>query len=363
MATSNPVPSPDRKQTDESLHDERSKSDVAMAHGQVSMNDVADAVLRRAREDADAVLLVAREHADERLEHAEPPLVASAAVARDREAEDAAVERERDAADDLLRLERAEIARVLNRLLPAERDQTDRFLFRERIQSDAALANRDDFLGLVSHDLRDLLSAIVMSTEIITKDSSQPGERILSETGRIQRNAARMNRLISDLVDIASIDAGRLAVVPARDDLGALITEAVDAFRDSAAVKAIRIEAFAAGAAVAVFDHARVFQVVSNLLLNAIKFTPRGGSISVFCEEAEGLWQCSVSDTGPGISAAHVKSIFDRFSQGDQPDRRGLGLGLFISKCIVEAHGGQIWADSTLGQGTRVSFTLPRSPS
>src|SRR5688500_12398417 len=223
MARTNPLLSPDRKQTDASLHDERSKSDAAMANGQAAVNNVADEVLRRARGEADAVLLTAREHADASLRQADPPASASAAVALERVNEDASLERERDAADEVLRFERAETARVLNRLLPVERDQTDKFLFRERIRSDAAVANRDDFIGLVSHVLRDLLSAIVMSTEIIVKDTShsQPGERTRSETGRIQRNAARMNRLISDLVDIASIDAGRLAVVPVRDDLGA----------------------------------------------------------------------------------------------------------------------------------------------
>jgi signal transduction histidine kinase len=201
-----------------------------------------------------------------------------------------------------------------------------------------------------------------MSTSVIARhsDASQSGERIVSETARIQRNAARMNRLISDLVDVVSIDAGRLSVVPVRDDLAALMREAVDAFRDSAAVKTIRIEGLVAGEAVAVFDHSRMFQVIANLLLNAIKFTPNGGAISLTCEGINGFWQCSVADTGPGVPAADVTSIFERFSQGAQPDRRGLGLGLFISKCIVEAHGGEIWADATAGHGGRVFFTLPR---
>lgn len=333
-----------------------------MAQGQDAVNEVADEVLRRAREDADAVLLTAREHADERLEQTDAPHAAGAAVTVERNAEDAALEREREAADEVLRYERAETERVISRLLPAERDQTDKFLNRERIQSDAALANRDDFLGLVSHDLRGLLGAIVMSTAIMAKETgdSAPTERVLTETARIQRNAARMNRLISDLVDIASIDAGRLLVVPVRDDFGALINEAVETFRDSASAKGIRIDGSIATGAMANFDHSRVFQVVSNLLLNSIKFTPRGGSICVSCEEAGDAWRCSVSDTGPGISAARVESIFERFDQGGQPDRRGLGLGLFISKCIVDAHGGTITASSTIGQGTRVSFTLPR---
>jgi signal transduction histidine kinase len=362
MITTNPMPSPDRKKTDASLHHERSKSDAAMANGRSAVNDVADDVLRRARGDADTVLLTAREHADASLRRTHSARGASAAVVLERVAEDAALELERDVADEALRLERAETARVLSRLLPEERDQTDRFLLRERTQSDTALANRDDFLGLVSHDLRDLLSAIVMSTAVIATDTPQspPGERIRSETARIQRNAARMNRLISDLVDVASIDAGRLSVVAVRDDLGALISEAVDAFRDSASVKAIRIDSSVADGATAVFDHSRLFQVVANLLLNSIKFTPRGGTITIACAEGEGVWRCSVSDTGPGIPAAHLESVFDRFSQGDRPDRRGLGLGLFISKCIVDAHGGKIWADSVPDRGARVSFTLPR---
>ena len=364
MAASNPVPSPDRKQTDDSLQDERAKSDEAIADRLDAVNDVADEVLRRARKDADAVLVTAREQADQRLEHADPPADAGEAVARERAAEDVALEQERDAADEALRLERAETARILRRLLPDERDQTDRHLLRERVRSDRAVANRDDFLGVVSHDLRDLLGAIVMSTAIIGKQTglAQPDERIVAEIARIQRNAARMNRLISDLVDIVSIDAGKLAVAPARDDLAALVAEAVDAFRDSAAVKAIQIEAAVPASAIAMFDHARMFQVMANLLLNAIKFTPRGGAITVGCEAADDTWQCSVSDTGPGVPAARIESIFERFTQVGETDRRGLGLGLFISKCIVEAHRGKIWADSTMGRGTRVSFTLPRQP-
>lgn len=361
MAASKPVPSPDRKQTDESLHDERSKSDVAIAQGQDAVQDVADEVLQRAREEADAVILNARQHADERLKQSDPPPAAAAAIARERVAEDVALELERESADEVLQLERAETARVLHRLLPVERDLTDQFLFRERIQSDAALANRDDFLGLVSHDLRNLLSTIVMSTAVIAKDAhAQSGERILPETDRIQRSAARMNRLISDLVDIASIDAGRLSVVLVTGDLAALVAEAVAAFQNSAAVKSIRVDGVVPDGAAAAFDHDRLFQVLANLLLNSIKFTPRGGAISVSCQAAEDMWQCSVSDTGPGIPAADLVSVFDRFSQSGQPDRRGLGLGLFISKCIVEAHGGRIWAESTLGHGTRMSFTVPR---
>jgi signal transduction histidine kinase len=363
MVNPAPVPSPDREQTDDSLRDERSKSDLAIVEGRDAVAELADDVLRRARQDADAVLMIAREHADRRLQNSDAPPTAGAAVARERVVEDAALRRERGSADDALQLERIETALVLKRLLPVEREQTDRFLLTERVRSDAALANRDDFLGVVSHDLRNLLGSIVMSSAIIAKttDNSETGTRILSESNRIQRNAARMNRLIADLIDVVSIDAGRLAIAPVADDLAALITEAVDAFREAAAVKEIRIDGPAGGPAMASLDHSRVFQVLANLLGNSIKFTPRGGSITVRYEPAGDQWRCLVEDNGPGIPETHLVSVFERFSQVNPADRRGLGLGLFISKCIVEAHGGVIAAASGGGHGTCVSFTLPRA--
>jgi signal transduction histidine kinase len=363
MSNPGPVPSPDREQTDDSLRDERSKSDLAIVEGRDAVAELADDVLRRARQDADAVLLIARNQADRRLRNSDAPPTAGAAVARERVVEDAVLKQERGSADGALQLERIETALVLKRLLPAEREQTDKFLHTERVRSDAALANRDDFLGVVSHDLRNLLSAIVMSSAIIAKttDDSPTGKRILAETNRIQRNTARMNRLIGDLIDIVSIDAGRLAIEPVVEDLAALIGEAADAFRDAAAVKEIRIDAPVAGPAMAAFDHARMFQVFANLLGNSIKFTPRGGAIIIRHEAAGNQWRCTVEDNGPGIPDTHLQSVFERFSQVNPGDQRGLGLGLFISKCIVEAHGGEIKAESRFGHGTRVSFTLPRA--
>ena len=107
------------------------------------------------------------------------------------------------------------------------------------------------------------------------------------------------------------------------------------------------------------FDHARLFQVMGNLIMNSIKFSTTGGSISVHGERDGESWRCSVTDTGIGIPADQLEIVFDRHSQVGK-DRAGLGLGLFISKCIVEAHGGRIWAESTPGRGSCVSFSLPR---
>ena len=106
-------------------------------------------------------------------------------------------------------------------------------------------------------------------------------------------------------------------------------------------------------------DHERIFQVLANLLSNALKFTDRHGTISVRVESEGSEARFSVADTGAGIAGDHLESIFERFWQVSQGDRRGLGLGLFISKGIVEAHGGRIWTESELGKGSTFFFTVP----
>ncbi len=357
-----PKPSVEREQTDDSLQDERDRTDRAIADGRDLVQESADEVLRRARVAADAVLDEARQKADRLLEESAGTMSPNAAVAIERDLEDAAVRADREAADQTLALERVETARILARLLPAERDQTDDHLHAERVQSDSALANRDDFLGVVAHDLRDLLSGIVMGASVIGKVVADSGHaaRVGAELTRIQRHAARANRLIADLVDVASIDAGRLSMLTAPGDLQAVLCEAGDEFRPTAAVKKIELVVEDGRATLpAEFDHARLFQVFGNLIANAIKFSPSGSRIALHAERIGNHVQCSVQDQGAGIPADQIENVFERFVQVDKNDRRGLGLGLFIAKRIVEAHSGRIWAESTLGQGTSVLFTIP----
>jgi signal transduction histidine kinase len=109
----------------------------------------------------------------------------------------------------------------------------------------------------------------------------------------------------------------------------------------------------------AIFDADRVLQVLINLIANAIKFTPVGGQIRVVCEHVEDTMRVSVSDTGPGIAPEFLEAIFERYRQAAVADRRGLGLGLYIARKIIEAHHGKIWAQSELGKGTTMTFTLP----
>lgn len=354
--------SPEREQTDESLRREREKTDRALAERQAAEED-SDQVVHRSRESADAVLTEARAKSDERLESL-PDVGARATLAEERVQEDETLQDERASADEILRRERQENARVLSRLLPLERERTDRFLLTERARSDVALSNRDNFLGLVSHDLRNLLGGIVMTADLLSAlaPETEDGAQTLLTTKRIQRYAARMNRLIGDLIDVASIDAGKLLVTPVPGDAAALIAEAVDTFQATASVKGISLEAEIVGDALpAEFDHDRMLQVLANIIANAIKFTSQGGSIRVRGECTGDELRLSISDTGSGIPGNLLEAIFERFWQVGKDDRRGVGLGLYISRCIVEAHGGKIWAESELGQGTRLWFTLPRT--
>jgi len=193
-------------------------------------------------------------------------------------------------------------------------------------------------------------------------DSGDAGNHSRAATDRIQRYAARMNRLIGDLVDVASIEAGKLAFAPVSGDWTALLVEAVETFRATASERGVVLEI--EGPAVPLpgeFDHDRMLQLLANLITNAIKFTEPGGRIVVRGALAGDQVRVSVTDSGAGIAAEMLESIFERFWQAGKNDRSGLGLGLYISRCIVEGHHGRIWAESTLGKGTTLAFTIPRS--
>lgn len=355
-------PQPERAQTDESLRTERKNTDHVLEERRTDTEETADGIVERAREQADAVLDTARDKADVKLEAAGAGPQARKAVARERAGEDEALSDERAAADESLSREREEQARTLAALLPLERQKTDRHLLTERTRSDDAVAHRDDFMGIISHDLRNLLSAVAGNARLIAKQASQSDEGRSTVDGmeRIQRYVARMNRLIGDLVDVVSIDAGKLAVHPQPGDAAEVIAEAVEAFAQGAQEKGISLVFESSERPLrAIFDRDRMVQVLANLITNAIKFTDGGGAITVRSERAEDALRVSVLDTGKGISEDMLDAVFERFWQVGKSDHRGLGLGLYISKCIVDAHGGRIWVESKLGAGSAFHFTIP----
>ncbi len=343
----------ERELTDEHLANERANSDEALEK-LAAAERAATRVVELARKEADQVLDAARAKADEKL--AAPEQV-RAAISEERAAEDRVVEAERTAADAALRRQRVANARLLMTLIPVERDKTDESLLTERAQADEALESRDQFLAMISHDLRDLLGGIALAATAIARDEQGMQSRAAAE--RIQRAAGHMARLINDLVDIAAIDAGKLTVVPQETDGRRVIDEAVETWRARAAAKEIHLESRAPRAVTVRIDHDRILQVLGNLILNAVKFSPKGAAVVVAVEQLGGEARFSVTDRGVGIPADKLEAIFERFSQVEKNDRRGLGLGLHIARCLVEAHGGRIWAESTVGVGSTLFFTVP----
>jgi len=176
----------------------------------------------------------------------------------------------------------------------------------------------------------------------------------------IQRAAHRANRLISDLLDVAKIQAGGMAVEPAPIDVPSLVQEAVDAATPLASAKQLHVDRVISTEFRQVCaDRDRVLQVFGNLLGNAIKFTPSGGQITITADAEETQAHFCVSDTGPGIPPEHVPHVFDRYWQAKSTAKLGTGLGLSIAKGIVEAHRGRIWVESEPGKGASFNFTLP----
>jgi signal transduction histidine kinase len=351
-------PTPEREQTDESLRVEREKADDAFGDGPSELDETADAIIGTARARADAVLAAARARMDRKA--ASVPLVAQSpgTLAAERLLEDRVLQSERTHADDALREERAAHAAIL----AVERAETDKDLSRERERADHAVATRDEFLGVVSHDLRNMLAATVGFAGLIEAEVARENRatKVLSYTQRIQRSAGRMNRLIGDLVDLASIEAGQLAVTREEADASHLVTEAVDTFHPQAEASAISlVTEIVPPLPRAMLDPARILQVLVNLLSNAIKFTPRGGTVGVRVECIGRELRFIVRDTGIGIPTDKLEAVFERFVQVAKNDRRGVGLGLYISKCIVQGHGGRIWARSIPGEGSTFSFSLP----
>jgi len=175
----------------------------------------------------------------------------------------------------------------------------------------------------------------------------------------MKRAGERMNRLIQDLLDVAKLEAGRVGIDARSIDVEPLMNEANEMLAPLAAEKSVRLNVAVGGALPTITaDGGRVLQVLSNLVGNAIKFTPAGGGIAIRADAAPGGVRFSVSDTGEGIAPEQLEKIFGGFWQANPADRRGIGLGLTIAKGIVEAHGGRIWVESRLGEGTTFHFTL-----
>jgi signal transduction histidine kinase len=230
-------------------------------------------------------------------------------------------------------------------------------------QTERAVQARENILNVVSHDLRTPLNTLSMSAALLTEELLATGGSATSVKAleMIQRAVKRMDRMIGDLVDMASIDSGRLSIEKKDQALDALVVEAIDANGSAALRRSVQLESRLPKQDMRVpCDRGRVLQVLSNLLSNAIKFTPQGGSVILSAELRETDICVTVSDTGAGIERTLLPFVFDRYFQTEKA-AIGSGLGLYISKGIIESHGGTISVESDLGRGSTFSFTLPRT--
>jgi PAS domain S-box-containing protein len=230
-------------------------------------------------------------------------------------------------------------------------------LFHEAQQATRA---RDDVLAVVAHDLRNPLNTVSMAVSLMLE--STPPERVQErrQVEIVRRAADRMNRMIQDLLDVKRMESGRLSIDLNLESPAALINDTIDMLRPLAAGSTIRLETSIDDDLPPVLaDASRIQQVLSNLVGNAVKFTPHSGRITVCAEQLENEVRFGVIDTGAGIPAEQLPHIFGRFWQARSSDRRGIGLGLAIAKGIVEAHNGRIWVESHVGLGSTFYFTLP----
>ncbi len=372
----------ERTSTDTSLGQERLKTDVALSRGTRSIEQVADAALEASRVKLDDAIDSDRVASDLALDG----IAVSEQVLEERRRIDLRIGHQRGEADETIRRERQDRKDGEGERLTGERRQTDASLRHERHKVDGAYGRkvsllaeeraahadtklavkaRDEALAIVSHDLQDALSIITLcSTEFL----GLRGEQRLTELEvqwieTIRRHASGMFRLVTDLLDVEVIARGSLKLSLSSCNIGRLVQEMLADFQILAERQELTLSAeIPSHVVIARADQERVRQVLANLISNALKFTPKAGKIVVRLAETDTDVRISVADTGPGIAKAERKRLFERFSKLGEKNRKGVGLGLYISKWIVDAHNGAIWLEGEPGAGSTFYVSLPRIP-
>jgi signal transduction histidine kinase/FixJ family two-component response regulator len=216
-----------------------------------------------------------------------------------------------------------------------------------------AVESRDAVMAVVSHDLRAPLSSFGLGLQLL--QDSVMDEESKSVLARMEHSAKHMKRLIEDLLDVSHIENRSFSVTPQPEAVESLFREIKALMAPIAEASRISFVVTPPPAAKVLAERIRVVQVLSNLLGNALKFTPADGTVQLSAEAQGDEVHFSIRDSGPGIERAHLERVFERYWR---KDRRGLGLGLFIAKAIVTAHGGRIWADSRPQAGSTFTFAL-----
>jgi PAS domain S-box-containing protein len=225
-------------------------------------------------------------------------------------------------------------------------------------EAQLAVKTREEVLAIVSHDLKNPVATMELVASLLRRSVRM--DKLGEFADNIQTSVDEMQRLIADLLDFSRIQSGTFSVETQAEPLRRVVMTAIDGIRVLAEARrqTLEVDLSESLPEVAV-DADRIRQVMSNLLGNATKFTPPGGTIRVSARQQGDAVIVSIVDTGPGITPEHLSKVFERFWKGQGTKRTGSGLGLFIARGIVEAHGGTIWAESELGKGSSFAFTLP----
>lgn len=386
--TNPPLFKQERELTDESLGSEREKTDQSLEVKQNKTERKTDERVKNDRQESDDARAQGRLESDLRTNESAGPnkknnQESANRLNEERHHEDDTVDKERSQMDAVIREERKQKAILLNISMTKEREETDQSLSLERKQVDievekssikfdieqtshsetkVALTSRDEFLAIVSHDLRNPIGAIQSAAEHLLGTPAAD----ITETEMaywlqfIKRNSAKSLRLISDILDMERIAEGKLQLEKCQCNLEELIADSIQSFVHESEEKSIKLERIASNISLNIIcDRDRIGQVLINLIGNAIKFTPEEGHVSLAVQRVNNFLQISISDNGPGIADEEKTRIFDRLAQINNKDRRGLGLGLYISKMLVEAHKGNLTVTSTLGKGSTFIISLP----
>lgn len=364
-----------RDKTDKTLEDEREKTDEHLEQKTQEVEEKTNEKLRSIRLATDTARESQREEVDlakeqqRELTGISPTRLDEKLLVQEREGSDKSQAVERGEEDRVRTEERVQkqLIAETEALLEKERKNTDSALLKERVHVDLELITRDHFLAIVSHDLKNSIVAISISAGLIRRGLSKDAVgavSFLKQLGIIEHAAEGMSRMISDLLDVERMAHGQLKLKLENVDVCALLQECVDLFTPVVSSRSFSMTIHTSTEPIfANVDHDRILQVLSNLIGNSLKFTPNGGTIKLSARKQGTQVEVSVTDNGSGIPEEAQAKIFERFSQLTMNDRRGLGLGLFIARWIVEAHKGCIWVTSEVGKGSTFSFTLPLTGS
>ena len=222
---------------------------------------------------------------------------------------------------------------------------------------------KSEFLSSMSHEIRSPLHTIIGFSELLAEELQGPlNEDQQRFVQHIHKDSMHLLDLISEILDLSKIEAGRVELRHEIFDVSAAIEEVLSSVRPQGEAKSIRIETKLAASLTLYADCLRFKQILINLLTNAVKFTPQGGGILIDAIRRDAFIEIAVSDTGIGIAKNKHELIFDKFSQAGETSRggrEGTGLGLAITKALVEQHGGRVWIESEPGKGSRFTFTIP----